>query len=356
MVCNRKFSAEFAKPDSELVGEYASKLFPLQQLQQMKQVYATRQPLYQENLLDGQPKWIATSMTRHDHGIAITELDITPLKEAGLQQQKLLLKLENSNEMVQSLVTMKEYVQSRGAFLRSSFHDLRGSFGIIVGAATLINMTDTQQERDQVLDMIQRNLSQVSHMMNQMLDYSRLESGEEKFQNELFDAGTLLAGLCEGFTQFAREKDLYIRFEGPASLVLEGDLVKVRRIVQNLILNALKYTEKGGVDVNWHAMEPIADTAPSWQITVSDTGPGLPQKLYSRLNNVGSELTNPDLEDDSNSDLSPDAHGEGIGLFIVKRLCELLKAELHVSTKAGEGTTFQIVFPMIYSSSDGFRE
>ena len=352
VVCNRKFSAEFAKPDSELVGKYASKLFPLQQLQQMKQVYATKEPLYQENLLDGKPKWIAISMTRHDHGIAITELDITPLKEAGLQQQNLLHKLENSNEMVQSLITMKEYVQSRGAFLRSSFHDLRGSFGIIVGAATLMNMTDTQQERDQVLDMIQRNLSQVSHMMNQMLDYSRLESGEEKFQNELFDAGSLLAGLCEGFTQFAKEKDLYIRFEGPASLVLEGDLVKVRRITQNLILNALKYTEKGGVEISWNAIE----STPSWQITVSDTGPGLPQKLYSRLTSVGPEPVNPDLEDDSDLNHSSDTHGEGIGLFIVKRLCELLKAELHVSSEPGEGTTFQIVLPMSYSTGDGSRD
>ena len=220
-----------------------------------------------------------------------------------------------------------------------------------------MNMTDTQQERDQVLDMIQRNLSQVSHMMNQMLDYSRLESGEEKFQNELFDAGTLLAGLCEGFAQFAREKDLYIRFEGPASMVLEGDLVKVRRIVQNLILNALKYTEKGGVDISWHAIEPTPDNTPSWQITVSDTGPGLPQRLHSRLTSIAPELTNSDLENDSSDgNLNSDAHGEGIGLFIVKRLCELLKAALHVSSTPGEGTTFQIVFPMSYSTGEGSRD
>jgi len=347
VVCNQKFSSEFAKPDSELVGEFASKLFPLQQLQQMKQVFTTKEPLYQENFLDGHPKWIATSMTRQDNGVAITELDITPLKEASSQQQKLIQQLEGSNEMVQSLSTMKEYVHSRGAFLRSSFHDLRGSFGIIVGATALINMMDTQQERDKVLDMIQRNLSQVSHMMNQMLDYSRLESGEEKFENGQFDAGLLLTGLCEGSVQLASEKDLYIRFNGPASLELEGDLVKVRRIAQNLILNALKYTGQGGVTVSWHALEPVPDITPAWQITIADTGPGLPEKLYTRLTSISIDHLDEDAEEDSSP--RTNNHGEGIGLFIVKRLCELLKAKLHVSTAPDEGTTFQIIFPMVYS-------
>jgi len=353
VVCNQKFSSEFAKPDSELVGELASKLFPTHHLHQMTQVFTTRESLYQENFLDGHPKWVAITMTRQDHGVAITELDITPLKEAGLQQQKLIQQLDESNEMVQSLAIMKEYVQSRGAFLRSSFHDLRGSFGIIVGATTLINMMDTQPEREKVLDMIHRNLTQVSHMMNQMLDYSRLESGEEKFEKARFDAGALLTGLCEGSMQLAGEKNLYLNFDGPASMELEGDLVKVRRIAQNLILNALKYTHEGGVTVHWQMLENPQNNLPYWQISIGDTGPGLPEKLYHRLTGAGIDHLDTEPDDDAEFDIHTNIHGEGIGLFIVKRLCEILKAQLKVSTSQGEGTNFQIIFPGTYPENEG---
>ena len=351
IVCNQKFSSEFKKPDSELVGMLASSLYPVERCEQMKQVYLTREVVYEEVMLDGHPKWIAASMTQHDHGVAVTELDITELKHAGFQQQTLLLQLQGSSEMVESLAVMKEYVQSRGAFLRSSFHDLRGSFSIIIGAASLLNSMDSETEREMVLDMIQRNLAGVSHMMNQMLDYSRLESGEEKFQNERFDAGQLLTELCEGSMPSALQKDLYFRFEGPANFNVEGDHVKVRRIAQNLVLNAIKYTDQGGVTVLWQPADSSVHGDGFWQFVVSDTGAGIPEQLIAKLNELPSQHPDSNIPDQHTDDIEPntEGHGEGIGLFIVKRLCELLKASMRVSSENGSGTTFCIILPMSYS-------
>jgi two-component system CheB/CheR fusion protein len=346
LVCNQKFSGEFRKPDVELVGTTASGMFPTAYVEQMEQVFNTGAPYYHEHLLDGHPKWIATSMTRHDHGIAITELDITTLKEAGIQHQKLIVQLEGTSEMVESLATMKEYVQSRGAFLRTSFHDLRGSFGIIVGAATLLDMMDTEKDREKALDMIQRNLTQVSYMMNQLLDYSRLESGEEKFHYTAFDAAALLRELCEDSTLLAKQKGIHIRFEGPFSLAVEGDHVKVRRIAQNLILNALKYTIQGEVVITCRSIDADQQKAASWEFIVNDTGPGLPERLLAKLNNVPDDnlkIVASGQPYSSNVEHDIEGHGEGIGLFIVKRLCELLKAQMHVSSEIGKGTTFRIV-------------
>lgn len=344
VICNQKFSSDFSKPASELAGMPASSLFPFEYQQQMKQVYATSMPFYAEHLLDGHPKWLATAMTRRDHGIAITELDITLHKEAGIQQQRLMQQLESSNEMVQSLATMKEYVQQRGAFLRTSFHDLRGSFGVIVGATMLLNDMDTQQEKDKVLDMMQRNLIQVSHMMNQMLDYSRLESGEEKLHPVHFDAGALLTELCDGSQPLAQEKGLYLHFEGPGSLDVEGDQVKIRRIAQNLVLNALKYTLQGGVNVKWRSIEGDHDALPQWEFVISDTGPGLPAPLLAKINGEIQYMGSESPVTQANTD----GHGEGIGLFIVKKLCELLKAQMRVSSQDGAGTRFHIVIPLSY--------
>ncbi|CAG5074794.1 Protein-glutamate methylesterase/protein-glutamine glutaminase [Dyadobacter sp. CECT 9623] len=344
VVCNSKFSTDFGKPVSELVGTAASGLLSLQHQQNIQEVYATKAPFYEEHLLDGLPKWLATSMTRHDHGVAITELDITRLKESSFQQTKLIKQLQSSNEMVESLATMKEYVQHRGSFLRSSFHDLRGSFGIIVGATSLFKMMDTQQEREKILDMLQRNLTQVSAMMNQLLDYSRLESGEEKLRIGTFDAATLLTELCSGSSQLAHEKSLYIHFEGPDQLTVEGDDVKVRRIAQNLILNALKYTAQGGVNVSWAVVGPYQDGGQLWELIVADTGPGIPQELLAKMNGV--EAKDHDAEHQANTQ----GHGEGIGLFIIKRLTELLNAKMEIKSASGQGTTFRLIFPQSYAA------
>ncbi|MCF0062651.1 PAS domain S-box protein [Dyadobacter chenwenxiniae] len=342
VVCNQKFSGDFGKSVTDLVGMLASGLLSLQNQQEMKQVYVTRNPFYEEHLLDGHPRWLATSMTRHDQGIAITELDITLFKESGFKETQLLKQLHSSNEMVESLATMKAYVQQRGAFLRSSFHDLRGSFGIIVGATTLLNTMDTQHEREKILEMLQRNLTQVSQMMNQLLDYSRLESGEETLHVRNFDAGSLLTELCTGSAQLAVEKGLSLHFEGPANLLVEGDDVKVRRIAQNLILNALKYTRKGGVNVHWHGIENGGNQAGSWKFVVSDTGPGLADHLVAKLDGREIQDFNADLQ------FNTQEHGEGIGLFIVKRLCEILKAKVTVKSEAGVGTSFQLIIPQSY--------
>jgi two-component system CheB/CheR fusion protein len=348
VVCNQKFSSEFGKPASELLGSFASALFTPERMNQSIEVYTTRTPLYIEHQIDGLPRYLAISITRHDHGLAVTELDITLHKQAVYQQIKLIKQLESSNEMVQSLVTMKEFVQQRGAFLRSSFHDLRGSFGIIVGATALLNMVDDQQEREKVLDMIQRNLKQVSYMMNQMLDYSRLESGEEKLHCEPFDAGLLMEELCSVSLQTAKEKGLYLNYEGPDSLSVEGDHVKVRRIAQNLIINALKYTSDGGVNVICRSVEDDPQQQ-AWEMIISDTGPGLSGTLLTNINeNVQSE---DHIHPHATPPVQPNTaeHGEGIGLSIVKRLCEILNAKMYASVEGGAGTTFRVLFPKTYT-------
>jgi two-component system CheB/CheR fusion protein len=342
IVCNQKFSGEFGKPVFDLVGMLASGLLSLQNQQEMKQVYLTRNPFYEEHLLDGHPRWLATSMTRHDHGIAITELDITDFKESNFQQMKLIKQLNSSNDMIESLATVKEYIQQRGAFLRSSFHDLRGSFGIIVGAAALLNTIDTHHEREKILEMLQRNLIKISEMMNQMLDYSRLESGEEKLHIKSFNAGSLLTELCAGAKQLAAEKGLFMQVKGPANLLVEGDDVKVRRIAQNLILNALKYTVEGGINISWQANESDNGQVSTWEFAVSDTGPGLSEYLLAKMNGAETQDPNPDLQPDT------EGHGEGIGLFIIKRLCEILKADITVKSQTGAGTTFQVSLPHSY--------
>jgi signal transduction histidine kinase len=140
---------------------------------------------------------------------------------------------------------------------------------------------------------------------------------------------------------------------------VQGDAVKVRRIAQNLILNAIGVTDRGGVRVLWE--ERDAPGAKQWLLCVQDTGPGFQQQsaaapLEDALRKATEEGHQADASESApapmlTSQSAPAAcasHGEGIGLSIVKRLCELLNASLELETAAGAGTTFRVVFPRAY--------
>lgn len=152
--------------------------------------------------------------------------------------------------------------------------------------------------------------------------------------------------------------------------MVEGDAVKVQRILQNLVLNALKVTQSGGVLVTWEASDSQAE-ANQWALCVQDTGPGF-KRGQTPLRRVLKEATDRVLEaEDSASEgegssllatpaptlesqSSTNGHlptGEGIGLSIVKRLCELLDASIELQSTSGQGTTFRVIFPRRYAQS-----
>jgi len=267
--------------------------------------------------------------------------------------------LEGSGEMLQSLTKMRQYVRSRGEFLRSASHDLRSSVGVILGATALLDIIDTEESRARTLSMIQRNLRQVAEMMNQLLDFSRLESGNEKMKISEFDASELLSELCESVIPIANEKGLEITCEGTEMLLCEGDIVKIRRIAQNLMVNAIRYTDSGKVSVFWDYLpdteKPGDDSKNYWYFTITDTGAGIAPDKISEITlfnpQVGNGIDTESLEIENTNgvgDLISSVSGEGIGLYIVKRLCEVIGAKMEVVSKSGEGTMFKIIVPISY--------
>ncbi|GAB3799988.1 hypothetical protein GCM10028819_24410 [Spirosoma humi] len=341
MVGNQKFAQVVREPMKRLTGKLASSLanglWQEETVDQLRQVHASGKTAYreQQERLGGEERWISLSIDKHDDGIILTGLDITPLKQAEQQQARWLRELERSQQTMQDLEQMRRYVRERGEFLRTTSHDLRGSFGVIQGAASLLNLMDTKEEREQMLSMLNRNLGQVTSLLTQLLDYSRLESGQEQVFNQFFDASTLLRELSQSMAPVAAERGLAIQVEGPDTLPVTGDQVKVQRIAQNLLLNALKYTQKGTVTLAWGASDDEG-----WQLSVQDTGPGMPEQTVRQLLNKP-ETTPRNYQEQF---VSPDS-GEGIGLSIVKQLSALLKARIQVDSDAGVGTLIQVRFP-----------
>jgi signal transduction histidine kinase len=265
-------------------------------------------------------------------------------------------------DLQRAVAEMKEFDHRRADLIHQAVHDLRGNVQSVSSAAEVLREADIPEvERILFLDVVQRGAEAVSSMMGSLMDLARLEAGQEQREIAPFDAAMMVAEFCTTNQPVARERGLYLNFEGLSSLPVEGDSKKVRRILQNLALNAIKYTTTGGVTVSLGE-----EASGSWWLMIKDTGPGLLAGPGAPLAGALKEATASARESDDNAATGESSHvlpasmatpvrhpsrqqpGEGIGLSIVKRLCDLLDASLELASSADVGTTFRIVFPRSY--------
>lgn len=242
--------------------------------------------------------------------------------------------------------------QLRSANLHEASHDLRGSLQSIRLASHILQRQPLDDKVRAIVGRIRDASESLSRMLNDLLDLARLEAGRETRTISGFNAAALLQELCDGMQSAAESKGLKLQARGPDALRVRGDPLKVQRIAQNLILNALKYTSEGGVEVEWCQNSPRR-----WQFHVRDTGPGM---VTSSSGEYAANLEAADHSDrvqeqpgatrsqPPNAATDIAAHGEGIGLAIVHRLCDLLGAVLQVESEADRGTTFKVLLPTDY--------
>jgi signal transduction histidine kinase len=193
-------------------------------------------------------------------------------------------------------------------------------------------------------------------LLSDLADLARIDAGQDRLSLETFDAAAVLRDLCEALRAVASERGLFLRMTGPNTLEVQGDRVKVRRIAQNLLLNALRYTSVGGVTLEWEAHG--TPKRPQWRVCVKDSGPGITQTTSAPIVQALDEATRASKRAACDEPVNAPAahaaaparaptHGEGIGLTIVKRLCELLEASVELESRT-EGTTFRVTLPRRY--------
>jgi len=270
------------------------------------------------------------------------------------------------SDLMGALAQVNEIEQRRATLIHQAVHDLNSDALGVSMAATQIGKPDmVETQRVETAAFLQRAVGGLTTTLGELLVLARLEAGQEERKISTFDAAALITELGQINRSLAHERGLFLMVDGPAPLTIDGDADKVRRLLKNLLINALKYTEHGGVTVSWGA-EPK-----SWWLMVKDTGPGLAagsgapmreglqeatasakesdMKAAAIKGEASKVLTQPQ---DSSASIQPARHppGEGIGLSIVKRLCELLDASLEIACSAETGTTFRVVFPSRYQT------
>jgi signal transduction histidine kinase len=271
-----------------------------------------------------------------------------------------------------ALQSLRELEQERARLWQEAAHDLRGSLSVVSTAtAVLTSKQATETTRENFMRLLDRNVGSLSHLLNDVTSLARLQGGLEHRNLTPLDAAALIGTLCEALQPHAQQRGLYLRFSGPATLPVETDAVKTKRIAQNLIINAIKYTRSGGVTVSCGGCQ--SGDQDRWFLEVRDTGPGFHAGPGSQLAGAIEEAT-----DQANQVAADDARGavthvsvdlaetypspqdprpvhqqlgEGIGLSIVKRLCDLLDATTELQSEIGVGTTFRVLLPRRYGEA-----
>lgn len=276
------------------------------------------------------------------------------------------------NALERALSALQTMENARAEAWRTAAHDLRGSVTVVKGAATLNASGADLPEvtRAEVADMLSKGVSSLHEMLNDLLSLARLEAGHEYRTVTSFDAAVLIRDFGAASQTAATDRGLYLKMDGPSALPVEGDSAKILRILQNLLLNAVKYTEQGGVTLSW-GVDTTRDTD-RWTFSVQDTGPGIDDARVATIEKDLQDATDVsdearDASEDRRRDMASAAtvasesgaspedsqqHGEGVGLSIVKRLCELLDASLELATKPGQGTTFRVILPRSYGEEE----
>ena len=271
-----------------------------------------------------------------------------------------------ATDLSQAVTRLQALEGRRAGLIHQAVHDLRGNVQSVSNIAHLLGSKDVPEaERLEFTTLLQDSVETLASMLVELMELARLEAGQERRVVAPFDAAQLISDFCKFNGARATDRKLYLRHSGPSPLPVDGDSAKVRRLLQNLLVNALKYTEEGGVTVTW-GLEPQ-----HWWLKVQDTGPGLlagpgaplakgmrdatvtareADERASAAAGRTSHVLNQETAGSSAPMPTRQQPGEGIGLSIVKRLCDLLDASIELTSSGETGTTIRIVFPLTYAA------
>jgi PAS domain S-box-containing protein len=282
-------------------------------------------------------------IVRPDGAERVLAVSATPLSGEGGRRAGLVAVLRDitdearhKEEMQAAYDRLREHDRLKSAFVANVSHELRTPLNVILGLCQLLARDRTlplAPLQAEVVGRMDRNARALLEMVNDLLDYSRLEAGRSALRVEEVDVGEVIASVLAEFEREAREKSIELKVEVAPNLgTVRTDRRKLRQVVTCLVSNALKFTAAGRVSV-----AAAAEGEGRWYIEVSDTGIGISSDalkyIFDGFRQVDDRLTR-------------SYNGVGLGLAITRKIVELLGGEISVESRQDEGSRFRINWPL----------
>ncbi len=264
---------------------------------------------------------VSGALMQFSHGpcvLAVTR-DINRIKEA-------------ERVLVTARETAEQASRAKSDFLSSMSHEIRTPMNAILGMAELLNDSELSNEQHKYLSIMMNNGNALLDLINDILDFAKVESGRLNLETANFDVADLAERVAETLSIRAHQQglELAVRVAPEVPTAIIGDPLRLRQVLINLIGNALKFTEHGEIVLTID--RAAGDAAPgALEFSVSDTGIGISPEEREKIFASYAQ---------ADSSTARKYGGTGLGLAIVKQLVELMGGRIWVDSEVGRGSTF----------------
>lgn len=253
------------------------------------------------------------------------------------------------NEMMSILKThqeqLKEYARLKEEFTANMSHEIRTPLTGIVSVIDLLqNGNLSKQEQEDLLKLANSSSKLLTTIVNDILDFSKISAGKLKVESIYLNLQKLLEEIVSLYSSKAKEKNLklYCRYQQDMPTSFKGDPFRIQQVFNNLVSNAIKFTEQGEIIIKASLLSKEEDYT-LVKIEVQDTGIGIPASKHEKIFNSYSQ---------SGSSISRKYGGTGLGLAICKQLIKLMNGTITLLSEPKKGSNFIVKLPLQETTSD----